>query len=203
VWAVEPGALHGRTWVIEPDLSGAVPFFAAAMVTGGSVTLAGWPSESWQPVGQVIDLLRRLGAEVVQDESGLTVRGTGALHGVTADLSEVSELTPVISALAALADGPSELRGVAHIRGHETDRIAALAAEINGLGGGVVETPDGLEIRPVALHGGPWRAYADHRMATAGALIGLVVPGVEIDDVDCTAKTIPDFPARWADLLGR
>ena len=134
---------------------------------------------------------------------GMTVTGPDALRGVDVDLHDASELTPTVAAVAALATGPSRIRGVAHIRGHETDRIAALAAEINGLGGDVVETPDGLEIRPVALHGGPWRAYADHRMATAGALIGLVVPGVEVDDVDCTAKTIPDFPARWADLLGR
>jgi len=213
VWAVEPGVLRGRTWVIEPDLSGAVPFFAAAMVTGGSVTLAGWPSShssglggtagSWQPVGQVIELLRRLGAEVTQDESGLTVRGTGALHGVTADLSEVSELTPVISALAALADGPSELRGVAHIRGHETDRIAALATELTRAGAAVTEFPDGLRIEPRPLHEATFETYADHRMAHAAAVIGLAVPGITLTDVACTSKTLPEFPELWAGLVAR
>jgi len=208
VWTVEPGVLRGRTWVIEPDLSGAVPFFAAAMVTGGAVTLAGWPAESWQPVGQVIELLRRLGAEVTRDESGLTVRGTGTLHGVTADLSEVSELTPVISALAALADGPSELRGVAHIRGHETDRIAALATELAKAGAGVTEFPDGLRIEPRPLHeassgGIVFETYADHRMAHAAAVIGLAVPGVTLTDVACTSKTLPEFPELWAGLVAR
>jgi 3-phosphoshikimate 1-carboxyvinyltransferase len=213
VWTVEPGPLRGHPWVIEPDLSGAVPFFAAAMVTGGSVTLAGWPSrrgsglgspaESWQPVGQVIDLLRRLGAEVTQDESGLTVRGAGALHGVTADLSEVSELTPVISALAALADGPSELRGVAHIRGHETDRIAALAAELTKAGAAVTEFPDGLRIEPRPLLETTFETYADHRMAHAAAVIGLAVPGITLTDVACTSKTLPEFPELWAGLVAR
>ena len=203
VWTVEPGALHGRTWVIEPDLSGAVPFFAAAMVTGGTVTLAGWPPESWQPVGQVIELLRRLGAEVTQDESGLTVRGAGPLHGVTADLSEVSELTPVISALAALADGPSELRGVAHIRGHETDRIAALATELTKAGAEVTEFPDGLRIEPRPLHEATFETYADHRMAHAAAVIGLAVPGITLTDVACTSKTLPEFPELWAGLVAR
>ncbi|MCU7724473.1 3-phosphoshikimate 1-carboxyvinyltransferase [Actinoplanes sp. KI2] len=203
VWTVEPGVLRGRTWVIEPDLSGAAPFFAAAMVTGGAVTLAGWPTESWQPVGQVIELLRRFGAEVTPDESGLTVRGTGTLHGVTADLSEVSELTPVISALAALADGPSELRGVEHIRGHETDRIAALATELGKAGAGVTEFRDGLRIEPRPLHGTSFETYADHRMAHAAAVIGLAVPGITLTDVACTSKTLPEFPELWAGLVAR
>ena len=131
----------------------------------------------------------------------MTVTGPAALDGVDVDLHDASELTPTVAAVAALAAGPSRIRGVAHIRGHETDRLAALAAEIGALGGDVTETQDGLEIRPATLHGGPWRAYADHRMATAGALVGLAVPGVEIDDIGCTDKTIPDFPARWADLV--
>ena len=126
----------------------------------------------------------------------MTVTGPDALAGVDVDLHDASELTPTVAAVAALATGPSRIRGVAHIRGHETDRLAALAAEITALGGDVAETADGLEIRPAAAARRPaWRAYADHRMATAGALIGLVVPGVEVDDVGCTAKTIPDFPA--------
>jgi 3-phosphoshikimate 1-carboxyvinyltransferase len=203
VWAVEPGALAGRTWVIEPDLSGAAPFFAAAIVTGGAVTLAGWPADSWQPVAQVVEVLRSLGAEVSQGAGGLTVRGTGTLHGITADLSEVSELTPVISALAALADGPSELRGVAHIRGHETDRIAALATELAKAGAGVAEFPDGLRIEPRPLRAASFETYADHRMAHAAAVIGLAVPGIELTDVACTSKTLPEFPELWAGLMAR
>jgi 3-phosphoshikimate 1-carboxyvinyltransferase len=201
VWAVEPGPLRGRTWDIEPDLSGAAPFFAAAMVTGGAVTLAGWPDHSWQPVGRLTELLTGLGAQVSQDEHGLTVRGTGTLHSIAADLSEVSELTPVIAALAALADGPSELRGVAHIRGHETDRITALARELTKVGAGVVEHPDGLEIRPGRLRPATIETYADHRMAHAAAVIGLAVEGTALSDVACTSKTLPEFPELWADLV--
>ena len=203
VWAVEAGALRGRTWTIEPDLSGAVPFFAAAAVTGGSVTLAGWPAESWQPVARVKELFTELGAEVAQAAEGLTVRGTGSLHGITADLSEVSELTPVLAALAALADSPSELRGVAHIRGHETDRISALATELGKAGAEVTEFPDGLRIVPRPLHGTTFETYADHRMAHAAAVIGLGVPGINLADVGCTSKTLPEFPELWAGLVAR
>ncbi|GAB2628683.1 3-phosphoshikimate 1-carboxyvinyltransferase 1 [Paractinoplanes abujensis] len=203
VWVVEPGPISGRTWVIEPDLSGAAPFFAAAVVTGGAVTLGGWPAESWQPVGRLSELLTALGAEVTQSADGLTVRGTGQIHGITADLSEVSELTPVLAGLAALADGPSELRGVEHIRGHETDRIAALAAELTKAGAGVTEFRDGLRIEPRPLRGSTWETYADHRMAHAAAVIGLAVPGITLTDVGCTSKTLPEFPELWAGLVAR
>ncbi|MFI7601139.1 3-phosphoshikimate 1-carboxyvinyltransferase [Actinoplanes sp. NPDC049681] len=201
VWTVEPGPLSGRSWQIEPDLSGAAPFFAAAMVTGGTVTLAGWPRDSWQPVGVLGDLLIRLGAEVSQGDDGLTVRGTGRLHGIDADLSEVSELTPVVAALAALADSPSSLRGVAHIRGHETDRIAALARELDKVGAGVVEHADGLDITPHPLRAAAFETYADHRMAHAAAVIGLAVEGIMLTDVACTSKTLPEFPELWAGLV--
>ncbi|WP_433827169.1 3-phosphoshikimate 1-carboxyvinyltransferase [Actinoplanes sp. CA-015351] len=204
VWAVEPGGLRGHTWTIEPDLSGAAPFFAAAAVTGGQVTLAGWPADSWQPVERVIELFTALGAEVTRSaEEGLTVRGTGTLRGITADLSEVSELTPVIAALAALAEGPSELRGVEHIRGHETDRIAALAAELTKAGAEVTEFPDGLRIVPGPLRATTFETYADHRMAHAAAVIGLAVQGIELADVGCTSKTLPEFPELWAGLVAR
>lgn len=201
-WRVAPGAIRARDWAVEPDLSNAAVFLAAAAVTGGRVTVAGWPAASTQPGTEILAVLAEAGCTIEPGPAGMTVSGPDRLRGVDVDLHDASELTPTVAAVAALATGPSRIRGVAHIRGHETDRIAALATEINGLGGAVNETPDGLHIRPVALHGGPWRAYADHRMATAGALLGLVVPGVELDDVDCTAKTIPDFPARWARLLG-
>jgi 3-phosphoshikimate 1-carboxyvinyltransferase len=151
----------------------------------------------------VVELLTALGAEVSQGAAGLTVRGTGSLRGITADLSEVSELTPVVAALAALADGPSELRGVAHIRGHETDRIAALAAELGRAGAEVTEFPDGLRIEPRPLRAGSFATYADHRMAHAAAVIGLAVPGIELTDVACTSKTLPEFPELWAGLVAR
>jgi len=200
-WRVAPGAIRARDWAVEPDLSNAAVFLGAAAVTGGKVTVAGWPAASTQPGTEILAVLAAMGCDVEPGADGMTVTGPAALSGVDVDLHDASELTPTVAAMAALATGPSRIRGVAHIRGHETDRLAALVAEISTLGGDVVETRDGLEIRPAALHGGPWRAYADHRMATAGALIGLAVAGVEVDDVDCTAKTIPDFPARWADLV--
>ena len=202
-WRVAPGAIAGRDWTVEPDLSNAAVFLAAATVTGGEVTVAGWPERSTQPGVGILPVLEQFGASVVPGPAGMTVRGPDTLAGVDVDLHDVGELTPTVAAVAALAASPSRLRGVAHLRGHETDRLAALATEITALGGDVEETHDGLVIRPAPLHAGdrPWRAYADHRMATAGALIGLVVPGVLIDDVACTDKTIPDFPGRWATLV--
>jgi 3-phosphoshikimate 1-carboxyvinyltransferase len=201
VWTVEPGPLTGRGWEIEPDLSGAVPFFAAALVTGGEVTLQGWSRSSMQPVEQLRTLLTRMGGEVILGTAGLTVRGTGVVHGLDADLSDVSELTPALTALAMLADSPSRLTGIGHIRGHETDRIAALAKEFTALGADLTESADGLEIRPRPLRGGTFRTYADHRMAHAAAVAGLAVPGIEVDDVACTSKTMPEFPALWSGMV--
>ncbi|HXV94263.1 MAG TPA: 3-phosphoshikimate 1-carboxyvinyltransferase [Pseudonocardia sp.] len=204
-WRVAPGRIAAREWAVEPDLSNAAVFLAAAAVTGGAVTVAGWPEETTQPGAAVLPVLAEFGCTVEPGPDGMTVTGPDALTGVDVDLHDVGELAPTIAAVAALAGTPSRLRGIAHLRGHETDRIAALATELNALGGDVTETPDGLEIRPAPLRAPvdrPWRAYADHRMATAGAVIGLVVPGVAVDDVACTGKTIPDFPARWRALLG-
>jgi 3-phosphoshikimate 1-carboxyvinyltransferase len=203
-WRVLPGPIAGRDWTIEPDLSNAAVYLAAAAATGGRVTVAGWPAESSQPGVAILDVLAQFGATVHAGPDGLTVTGPARLTGVDVDLHDAGELAPTVAALAALAHTPSRLRGIAHLRGHETDRLAALAAELNALGGATTETPDGLEIQPSALHGRadrPWGAYADHRMATAGALLGLAVHGVSVDDIDCTAKTIPDFPARWAELV--
>ncbi|WP_209624463.1 3-phosphoshikimate 1-carboxyvinyltransferase [Saccharothrix coeruleofusca] len=201
-WRVQPGPVAGRDWHVEPDLSNATPFLAAAAVTGGEVTVPGWPASTTQPGDAARDLFARMGCVVELSPAGLTLRGPDRLMGVDVDLRDESELTPTVAALAVLADGPTRIRGVAHIRGHETDRIAALVAEINGLGGAAEETEDGLVITPAPLRGGVWHAYADHRMATAGAIIGLVVPGVVVDDIGSTTKTIPDFPGMWADLLG-
>jgi 3-phosphoshikimate 1-carboxyvinyltransferase len=203
-WRVSPGPVAARDWVIEPDLSNAAVFLAAAAATGGEVTVAGWPATTNQPGVGILDVLAEFGARVTPGPDGLAVTGPARLSGVDVDLREVGELAPTVAALAAMATGPSRLRGIAHLRGHETDRLAALAAEITALGGRATETADGLTIGPAALHADPdrpWRAYADHRMATAGALLGLVVPGVVVDDIDCTSKTIPDFPARWAALV--
>jgi 3-phosphoshikimate 1-carboxyvinyltransferase len=202
-WRVAPGPIAPRDWTVEPDLSNAAVFLAAAAVTGGEVTVAGWPERSTQPGVAILPVLEQFGATVGPTAGGMAVRGPDTLRGVDVDLHDVGELTPTIAAVAALATTPSRLRGVAHLRGHETDRLAALATELAALGGDVEETDDGLLIRPAPLRAGdrPWRAYADHRMATAGALVGLVVPGVRIDDVASTDKTIPDFPGRWAALV--
>ncbi|HEU0042475.1 MAG TPA: 3-phosphoshikimate 1-carboxyvinyltransferase [Jiangellaceae bacterium] len=201
-WRVEPGPIAGADVTIEPDLSNAAPFLAAAVITGGQVRIPHWPADTDQPGAALRDLLTRMGATCHLDRDGLVVQGTGAVHGIDADLHEASELTPVVAALAALADGPSHLRGVAHIRGHETDRLHALATELNALGGSVAETDDGLVIRPATLHGGLFHVYADHRMAQSGALLGLVVPGVEVDDVATTSKTMPEFVTLWTAMLG-
>jgi 3-phosphoshikimate 1-carboxyvinyltransferase len=202
VWVVEPGRMIGRGWDIEPDLSGAAPFLAAALVTGGSVTVTGWPRSTTQAGDQLRELLRAMGGQPRISTEGLTIRGTGTVHGLDANLSEVGELTPVIAALAVLADSPSHLRGIAHIRTHETDRLAALARELNRLGAEVTELADGLEIHPKPLRGEVFQTYDDHRMAHAAAVIGLAVPGVQLSDVACTSKTLPDFPALWSAMVG-
>jgi 3-phosphoshikimate 1-carboxyvinyltransferase len=202
-WHVAPGPIAARHWIIEPDLSNAVPFLAAAVVSGGIVRMTGWPRGSIQPADDVFAILEKLGSVVRHGSSFLEVQGTQIYGGFDVDLHDVGELTPAVAALAALAsDGSvSQLSGIAHLRGHETDRLAALSAEINRLGGRCEETPDGLRITAQPLHGGVWQSYADHRMATAGAIVGLRVPGVEVEDIGTTAKTLPDFPQLWADML--
>lgn len=202
-WRVSPGPIAARHWDIEPDLSNAVPFLAAAVVSGGIVRLTGWPQVSIQPADDIRAILEKLGSVVRHGSSYLEVHGADTYGGFEVDLHDVGELTPAVAVLAALAsDGSvSQLSGIAHLRGHETDRLAALSAEINGLGGQCDETPDGLVITARPLHGGVWRSYADHRMATAGAIVGLRVPGVEVEDIGTTAKTLPEFPQLWAEML--
>jgi len=202
-WRATPGPIAARDWTIEPDLSNAVPFLAAAVVSGGSVRVSGWPPVSIQPVGDIFAILEKLGSVVRQGGSYLEVQGAQQYGGFEVDLHDVGELTPAVAALAALASegSVSQLSGIAHLRGHETDRLAALSAEINRLGGRCEETSDGLRITAQPLHGGVWQSYADHRMATAGAIVGLRVPGVEVEDIGTTAKTLPDFPQLWAELL--
>ncbi|MCV7237889.1 3-phosphoshikimate 1-carboxyvinyltransferase [Mycolicibacterium celeriflavum] len=202
-WRVSPGPVAARHWVIEPDLSNAVPFLAAAVVSGGTVRLTGWPRVSTQPADTIVAILKKLGSAVQHGDSYLEVHGAQVYDGIDVDLHEVGELTPAVAALAALASpgSVSKLSGVAHLRGHETDRLAALSTEINGLGGHCEETADGLLITARPLHGGLWHSYADHRMATAGAIVGLRVPGVAVEDIETTAKTLPGFPQLWADML--
>ncbi|HMS74092.1 MAG: 3-phosphoshikimate 1-carboxyvinyltransferase [Gordonia sp.] len=200
-WRVAPGPIKAVDWVIEPDLSNAAAFLAAAAATGGTVTVPYWPAVTTQPGAQITDVLRDMGCEVTLSGGLLTVDGPDRLSPISIDLHDIGELTPTIAALAALADGTSVLSGIAHLRGHETNRLEALATEINRLGGKVTETDDGLRIEPAPLHGGHWLSYADHRMATAGALIGLVTDDVDVDDIETTAKTLPDFPAMWHQMI--
>ena len=205
-WSVSAGALHGQDLVIEPDLSNAAPFLSIAMVCGGSITIADWPEVTTQPGDQLREILTAMGATISRGKDGLTITGGESIHGIDIDLHDVGELTPAIAALAALADSPSHLRGIGHLRLHETDRLAALTREINSLGGNVVEDETSLHITPhgamgKGLHGGTFHTYEDHRLATAGAVIGLVIPGVEIENVATTRKTLPDFPGLWQSLV--
>jgi 3-phosphoshikimate 1-carboxyvinyltransferase len=201
-WKVHPGTPESFTVTVEPDLSNAGPFLAAALVCGGSVTIPDWPSQTTQAGDALVALLPKLGAVVTRNGTDLVVTGGSEITGIDVDLHDVGELTPVIAALCALANGPSTLRGIAHLRGHETDRLAALATEINKLGGKVSETPDGLHIQPATLHGGQFATYSDHRMAMAGAVLGLSVPGVVIEDIATTGKTLPNFASMWQEMVG-
>jgi len=200
-WRVTPGPVAPWTTAIEPDLSNATAFLAAAAVTGGLVTVPHWPSATTQAGDAIRGILAEMGATVRTGPRGLTVHGPAQLLPIDADLHDVGELTPTIAAMAVFADGVSRLRGIGHLRGHETDRLAALVTDIAALGGDVVDDQDSLTIRPRPLHGGVWRSFADHRMATAGAIIGLRVPGVTVDDIDTTAKTLPGFDRMWAAML--
>ncbi len=200
-WMVEAGVPRAKDIAVEPDLSNAAPFLAAALLTDGEVAVPGWPTHSTQPGALLPDLLQRLGAHAHRRGGVLTVRGGGAIGGGEFDLSAASELTPTLVGLAAFADAPTTFRGISHIRRHETDRIAALIANLRALGGEAEELPDGLRVLPRPLHGGTWGAFHDHRMATTGALIGLRVPGVVVDDIGTTAKTLPEFVLLWERML--
>jgi 3-phosphoshikimate 1-carboxyvinyltransferase len=201
-WRIEPGEISGRTVEIEPDLSNAGPFMAAALVAGGTVTVDNWPTSTTQVGNDFVSLLALMGGEVSRTGTGMSVTGTGEIKGIEIDLSSAGELTPVIAALAALAKSKSVISGVAHLRGHETNRLKALVDEINSIGGKATETQDGLIVEPADLRGGLWKTYGDHRMATAGAIIGLRVPGIEIEDITVTSKTMPGFELLWSKMLG-
>jgi 3-phosphoshikimate 1-carboxyvinyltransferase len=201
VWSVAAGPLHAGDRLVEPDLSTAAAYLAAPLVAGGSVTVPGWPLRSTQPGAVLPELLSRMGARTTLGPDGLTVAAGDRLLGLTADLHDVGELTPVLVALAALAETPSRLTGIAHLRLHETDRLAALAREITALGGDARELADGLEIRPRVLTGTRLATYDDHRIAMAWAVIGLAVDGVLVENIATTRKTVPDFTGSWSRLL--
>jgi 3-phosphoshikimate 1-carboxyvinyltransferase len=205
-WRVRPGPLSLGSVTVEPDLSNAGPFLAAALVTGGTITIPDWPRDSLQAAGEILDVLSQMGARYSVGPDGLTISGTGRIHGVTADLRDVAELAPVLTAAAAVAESPSVFTGLAHIRAHETDRLAALAKEINALGGDITELPDGLQIRPRPLRAeaadGPFGTYDDHRMVMAAAVLGLAVPDLRVAGAATVAKTFPDFMEVWASMPG-
>jgi len=204
-WQVWPGPVAALDEDVEPDLTNAATLLAAAVATGGRLTTA-WPEDSLQAADALAGVLAAFGADLRYDSSGaarrLTVTGPARPVGVDLDLHEISELTPVVAALASLADGPSVIRGVGHVRGHETDRLAALESELSALGARVRQTEDGLTVQPAPLHAAAVSSHQDHRLAHAAALVGLVVPGVELDDIACTTKTLPDFPGLWSALAG-
>lgn len=207
VWRVEPGPISGIDRDMEPDLSNTAPFLAAALIAGGTVTIPHWPTTTTQVGDDLGDYFEQFGGTVTRDQRGLTIDGgLGILggqpiRGITLDLSTGGELAPALVALAALATTSSTFTGIAHLRGHETDRLRALVTEINRLGGNATELPDGIHLEPAPLHGGEWQSYHDHRMATAGAIIGLAVDGVEVENIGTTAKTLPEFTAMWTAML--
>ncbi len=200
-WRVEPGKLSGQDLVIEPDLSNAAPFMSIALVSGGDITIRDWPRSTTQPGDALRDIFTRMGGTVEFTSEGLKISGTGRIRGIDIDLHDVGELTPSIAAVAALADSPSSLRGIGHLRLHETDRLAALTREINGLGGKVKEEQSSLHFEPSPLHSGTFHTYEDHRLATAGAVIGLVIDGIDVENIETTRKTLPDFPGLWSSTL--
>jgi 3-phosphoshikimate 1-carboxyvinyltransferase len=204
-WRILPGPVAPGAIDVEPDLSNAAPFLAAALVTGGEVTIPGWPEQSLQAAGLMIAVLSEMGASITVSSAGLRIRGTGSIRGIRADLRDVAELTPVLTALAALADGPSEFTGVGHLRLHESDRLAALVTEIGALGGQVTELADGLAVQPRPLRAGaePFNSYDDHRLVMAAAVLGLAVPGLRVRNAATVAKTFPDFARLWQQMLER
>ena len=200
-WQIS-GRLTGQDLVVEPDLSNSAPFMAAPMISGGTVVIKDWPKQTTQPGDRLREIFSKMGAKIEFIDDGLSITGSGKISGIDINLSNEGELTPVIAAVAALADSQSKLSGIGHLRLHETDRLAALNKELTNLGSKVVEGEDFLEIYPAKLHGGTFHTYEDHRLATAGAVIGLAVPNIEVENIETTRKTLPNFVALWQELLG-
>lgn len=208
VWSVKATPVEALDVDIEPDLSNAAPFLAAPLITGGRVTIGHWPATTSQVGADVPRLLHAFGATVSFAPGSATIDGGvgwlsgGTVSGVDLDLSHAGELAPTLVTLATLATSPSRFSGIGHLRGHETDRLQALVANITALGGNATEQSDGITVTPAPLDGGVWKSYEDHRMATSGALLGLAVRGVVVDDIGCTDKTLPEFEQLWAALVG-
>jgi len=200
-WQIS-GRLTGQDLVIEPDLSNAAPFMVAPMICGGTIVIMDWPKQTTQPGDRLREIFSKMGAIIEFVDGGLSITGSGKISGIDINLFNEGELTPVIAAVAALADSPSKLSGIGHLRLHETDRLAALNKELTNLGSKVVEGEDYLEIYPAKLHGGIFHTYEDHRLATAGAVIGLAIPNVEVENIETTRKTLPNFVGLWQELLG-
>ncbi|KAB7790028.1 3-phosphoshikimate 1-carboxyvinyltransferase [Bifidobacterium leontopitheci] len=209
-WTVEPKPLQlPERVVVEPDLSNAAPFLGAALIAGGTVKVPHWPVETTQPGGLLPGYLERMGAEVSFPEANgiryCQVTSDGTVHGLgDFDLTAAGEIAPSLAAILVFADAPTRMIGIGHLRGHETNRLEALVTEIRRIGGQARELPDGIEITPVPredLHGEVMESYADHRMATFAAMIGLAVPGVSVVNVATTRKTLPDFVGMWTGML--
>ncbi|QJC21339.1 3-phosphoshikimate 1-carboxyvinyltransferase [Arcanobacterium buesumense] len=207
-WHVEPvphaDLILPQTLTIEPDLSNAGPFLVAAMVSGGDVTIDNWPTQSNQPGMAYLDLLHQAGATFTERTAGkLTCRGPATIAPLSADMHDVGELVPSIAALCAYADGQSHLTNIGHLRGHETDRLHAITQTLAHVGIPAVATTDALIIQgnPRALHAGDLDSYADHRMATCGAILGLRVPGIRVANMEATAKTFPQFVSMWETMV--
>lgn len=206
-WQVAPGPIAALDQRIEPDLTNAAVFLAAALVSGGRVAVPGWPERTTQPGDHFRSVVAAMGGVTERIGDQLVARGGDPLHGAQLDLGEASELTPVVAALAVFAEGTTTISGVAHIRGHETDRLAAIEAELSSLGVRVSQTGDGLVIAGAGGDGAGLRptrvlrSLADHRIAHMEALVGLVVTGVQVDDIATVAKTMPDFTERWQAML--
>ena len=184
---------RARRESVEHDASAAAHLFALAVATGGSITVAN-AFATGQPDGNIVEVLAKMGARFVRGPSGTTVARQGDLTGVDVNLGAMPDQLPTIAALGALAQGDTVIRGVAIARGHESDRIHAVAIELRCLGARVDETADGLVVHGGAvLHGGRIDTHRDHRIAMAFASIAAVVPGVEIADPGCVAKTYPGF----------
>ena len=210
VWNVAPHGLQlPERLAVEPDLSNAAPFLGAALIAGGTVRVPNWPEHTTQPGGLLPGYLERMGAEVSFPVRGgvryCSVTGTGVIHGLgDFDLTAAGEIAPSLAAILVFADAPTNMIGIGHLRGHETNRLEALVAEITRVGGIARELDDGIAIEPVdreSLHAAEMETYADHRMATFAAMLGLSIDGITVRNVETTRKTLPNFVAMWQGML--
>jgi len=200
-WRIKNQVIQSKDWHIEPDLSNAGPFLAAAMLTNGEIKINDWPLHTTQAGNSWIEILSLMGAKIELNQNQLILKSDSKIKGINYNLKDVGELTPVLVAISLFANSKSEFSGISHLRGHETDRLAALVENITAIGGDAKETEDGLIINPKNLHGGIWKSFDDHRMATAGAVIGLRVKDIYVDDIATTSKTLPNFEKMWNEMV--